>query len=185
VKAGKTAIMILVIGLSVGMMALAIVSVVRSQRTAELHERAVRQLRGGNYGDAAELFEQALAIRPDEPAYLANYGLCLEMMGDHAGSIDAYQRSLELWEDPQVRFQLGRVNCTAGEVETGVQIMWQVNSAVMLTARQMGDLGICLEASGRPGEAIPYLERGLTASPDNPALKQALDRASAYMVVTD
>ncbi len=184
-KTGKTLIMALVMALSVGMLALAIVSVMRANRTNELHERAVRQLRAGAYADARPLFEEALELRPDEPAYLANYGLCLEMMGDHAGAIEAYRRSLELWEDPQVRFQLGRVSCTGGKVEAGVQIMWQVNSSVMLNARQMGDLGICLERSGRPDEAIPYLEQGLTVSPDNPVLREALDRATAYMVIID
>lgn len=184
-RTGKTLMMVLVAALSVGMLVLAIVSVMRAQKTNELHDRAVRQLRAGSYADARALFEEALDLRPDEPAYLANYGLCLEMMGDHAGAIDAYRRSLELWDDPQVRFQLGRASCAGGKVETGVQIMWRVNSAVMLKPRQMGDLGLCLEQSGRPTEAIPYLEQGLTVSPDNPEFKAALDRATAYNVTTE
>lgn len=182
-RAGKTLVMVLVIALSIGMLALALVSVSRANRTAALHDQAVRQLRAGDYANAREVFEDVLDLRSDEPAYLANYGLCLEMLGDTSGAVDAYRKSLELSDDAQVRFQMGRASCDSGQVETGVQIMWQVNSAVILTARQMGDLGLCLERSGRPTEALPYLEQGLSTSPDNPDWRAALDRASVYRVV--
>jgi len=56
---------------------------------------------------------------------------------------------------------------------------------VMLTGREAGDLGHCLEKSGRPDQAIPYLERGLQASPGHYELRQSLDRATAWTVSTD
>lgn len=184
-KQGKLLVSVLLVGASLGLTALAGVSISRARQAGLLHEAAVAELRRGNYAEARGFFEEVLALRPDDPVFLANYGLCLEMLDDFGGSTEAYRSSLDLQEDPRVLFQLGRATCRGGDPENGVQMMWQANSLVMITAREAGDLGICLERSGRPDQSVPYLEQGLRANPDNPDLRGALDRASAWTVTSE
>ncbi len=184
-KQGKLMVSIALVAASVGLTLLAGMSVSRSRRATQLHDAAVAELRRGNYAEARGFFHDVLELRPDDPVFLANYGLCLEMLDDYPGAVEAYRSSLDLLEDAQVLFQLGRATCMGGDAERGVQMMWQANSLVMITAREAGDLGICLERSGRPDQSVPYLEQGLRANPDNPDLRGALDRASAWTVTSE
>jgi tetratricopeptide (TPR) repeat protein len=184
-KQGKLLVSVLLIAASAGLTLLAGTSISRTREAGQLHDAAVAELRRGNYAEARGFFEDVLELRPDDPVFLANYGLCLEMLDDHAGATEAYRSSLDLQEDARVLFQLGRATCRGGDPERGVQMMWQANSLVMLTGREAGDLGYCLEKSGRPDQAIPYLERGLQANPDHFELLEAHDRASAWTVTTE
>ncbi len=180
---GKLAIGAVVVGTSIGLFVLTAVSLSRTSRASAAHEQAVTQLRRGQYEMARESFERALAIRPDEPTFLANYGVCLEALGLYEDATDVYHRSLEIDNDPEVLFKLGRATCLAGDPERGVNTMWQAHSLVMLTQRQAGDMGLCLQSSGRPEQAIPYLEQGLLGAPDDPELRAALEQAQSYRVV--
>lgn len=179
---GKLAIGAVVILTSTGMFALTAMSVSRANRASKAHDQAVTQLRRGQAELARENFERALEIRPDEPTYLANYGVCLETLGEYMAATDAYHRSLEIVDDPDVLFNLGRAICLSGDPERGVQTMWQAHSLVMLTQRQSGDMGLCLQRSGRPDQAIPYLEQGLVASPNHPELQGALEQAQRFQI---
>ena len=184
-RQGKLLVSVLLAVASVGLMALAGVSITRARNAGQLHDLAVAELRRGNYAEARGFFEEVLALRPDDPVYLANYGLCLEMLDDCAGAAEAYRNSLVLQEDPRVLFQLGRSTCNGGDPSGGVQMMWQAHSMIMLSGREAGDLGLCLERSGRPSQAIPYLEQGLRSNPDHPDLRRALDRAGAWSVTSE
>jgi len=181
VKRGKMLIGLALVAFSVGMLALGAVSITRVNKATAMHDQAVRQMRAGNYEGACASFKEALDLRPDEPTFLANHGLCLEMREDYDGAIEAYRASLDLLEDAEVLFKLGRAICLAGDPERGVQTMWQAHSLVMVSARQAGDLGLCLERSGRPDQAIPYLEQGLTSEPNNPAWTEALGKARSFV----
>jgi len=183
-RQGKLLVTVLLVLASLGLMVLAGASISRSRHASQLHEAAVADLRRGNYAEACGLFEEVLALRPDDAVFLANHGLCLEMLGDHTAAADAYRRSLDLQEDPRVLFQLGRATCLGGDAERGVQLMWQAHSTVMLSKREAGDLGLCLERSGRPDQAIPYLEQGLANRPDDDELRMALERANAWYVTS-
>lgn len=184
-KQGKLLVSLALVAASVGLTVLAGTSVSRSRRASQLHDAAVAELRHGNYAESRGFFLEVLELRPDDPVFLANYGLCLEMLDDYAGAVEAYRHSLDLLEDAQVLFQLGRATCHGGDAERGVQMMWQANSMVMITGREAGDLGICLERSGRPDQAVQYLEQGLRASPGNPDIEGALERASAWSVTAE
>lgn len=183
-RQGKLLVSVSLILASAGLMVLAGSSISRSRQAGQLHEAAVADLRRGNYEEARGLFEEVLALRPDDAVFRANHGLCLEMLGDYAGAAEAYRMSLDLAEDPRVLFQLGRATCLGSDAERGVQLMWQAHSTVMLSAREAGDLGLCLERSGRPDQAIPYLEQGLATRPDNDELRLALERANAWYVTS-
>lgn len=172
----------ILIALSVGLLVLAGVSVTRGTTATRQHDNALRELRAGQYAEARGFFEEALRLRPDEPTYLANYGLCLEMLEEYPAAAEAYRHSMEFQEDPAVLFQLGRATCRGGDAERGVQMMWEAHSLVMLSPRQSGDLGLCLLESGRPDQALPYLERGLDAQPYNPELQGAWARAGCFPV---
>jgi len=184
-RQGKLLVSVSLAVASVGLMVLAGFSITRARNATQLHEAAVAELRRGNYAEARGFFQEVLALRPDDPVFLANYGLCLEMLDDHAGAAEAYRKSLDMQEDPQVLFQLGRSTCNGGDPGGGVQMMWQAHSMIMLSAREAGDLGLCLERSGRPDQAIPYLEQGLRTSPDHPDLLRALERAGAWSVTSE
>jgi len=173
----------ILIALSVGLLVLAGASVSRSHRSSRLHDQALMELRAGQYSEARGFFEQALALRPEEPTYLANYGLCMEMLEEYPAAAEAYRQSLDAAEDPEVLFQLGRATCLGGEPDRGVQMMWEAHSLVMLTPREAGDLGLCLLETGRPDQALPYLQRAAEASPDNPDLRSALTRAGGFPIV--
>lgn len=184
-RQGKLLISVSLAVASMGLMVLAGVSITRARNAGQHHEAAVAELRRGNYAEARGFFEDVLALRPDDPVYLANYGLCLEMLDDYTGAAEAYRKSLELQEDPRVLFQLGRSTCNGGDPSGGVQMMWQAHSMIMLSGREAGELGLCLERSGRPEQAIPYLEQGLRAKPNHPDLLKALDRAGAWSVTSE
>jgi len=184
-RQGKLLVYVSLAVASLGLMVLAGVSITRVRNAGQLHEAAVAELRRGNYAEAHGFFEEVLALRPDDPVYLANYGLCLEMLEDYTGAIEAYRRSLDLQEDPRVLFQLGRSTCNGGDPGGGVQMMWRAHSMVMLSGREAGDLGLCLEMSGRPDQSIPYLEQGLQSNPGHPELTRALERASAWSVTSE
>jgi len=179
-KRGKLLIGLAVVAFSVVMLALGAVSISKVTRANAMHDQAIRQMHTGNYEGACASFDKALDLRPDEPTFLANNGLCQEMLEDYDGAIESYRASLNLLEDAEVLFKLGRAICLAGDPERGVQTMWQAHSLVMVSPRQAGDLGLCLEQSGRPDQALPYLEQGLTAEPNNPVWAEALTNARGY-----
>ena len=133
-KKGKLLVSLALVAASVGLTILASTSVSRSTRASQLHEAAVAELRRGNYAEARGFFDEVLALRPDDPVFLANYGLCLEMLDDHAGAVEAYRSSLDLQEDAQVLFQLGRATCLQQQMHPALCL-----GAAQVERRDVGD----------------------------------------------
>jgi len=80
-----------------------------------LWEKAVKQMDQGNWQEAREALEGALAVEPDHPGSLNKLGVCLVETGDVAGAEVMFQKALEV--DPkmaQAHSNLGNIELTRG-----------------------------------------------------------------------
>jgi len=77
------------------MLGLAGCSTVADERFNDYNEDGVRLYRQGNYADAGESFQAALALKPEDPAVLYNLGECYAHLGDGAKAERFYQNCLQ------------------------------------------------------------------------------------------
>jgi tetratricopeptide (TPR) repeat protein len=109
-------------------------------------------LRG--YRGAVQSFEQATAVRPDEPEGWFNLGLAHHLGGEREKAMDCYRRTVELDADfPLAWHNLGLV-CSGAKRHEEATLAYE--NEVRLKpdqARAWYDLGTSLEAEGRNLEA--------------------------------
>ncbi|HZT82634.1 MAG TPA: tetratricopeptide repeat protein [Gemmataceae bacterium] len=64
------------------------------ERARDYNEVGVRFYQGGNYRAAADSFQAALALTPEDAALLYNLGQCYDRLGDPAGAEKHYRACL-------------------------------------------------------------------------------------------
>ena len=69
-------------------------STVAEERFHDYNEDGVQLFQQGNYADARESFQAALALKPEDPAVLYNLGECYAHLGDTAKAERFYQDCL-------------------------------------------------------------------------------------------
>lgn len=74
--------------------------------------------------EALDLIERALALRPDEPAFIDSMGWVLYRLGDYENAVTYLRRALSLFKNDEVAAHLGEVLWVMGS-EDEATLIWQ------------------------------------------------------------
>jgi tetratricopeptide (TPR) repeat protein len=124
----------------------------------------------GRREEAAARLEQALVLRPDDPAATVFLGLTYEESGDPARARDLYQRYLEVGGSETVKGQLRQ------------RVALLTRAALVARAQQMArdeEAGITAPAAPRTVAVFPFVYIGTDPQ------YRPLERAMAELLVTD
>jgi len=129
----------------------------------------------GRVEDAADQFQQALKIEPDNPEPLVALGVLDEYNKKIADAMEKYRRAVEL--DPSyvsARNKLGSLlleegNMAGAEEQFRAALQWNPNVEGVLY-----NLSLILDAQGQSDEALTLLEKAYALSPDDPRIMTAL-----------
>jgi tetratricopeptide (TPR) repeat protein len=125
----------------------------RSHR--ELFEAALQHHEAGRLDAAAALYEQAVAVAPDDLPSRANLAITLALLGRHVDASVAFEQALALRpDDPALRGNLATTALNAG---------------------------ITLLAQGEPRDAVASFRRAIAAAPDQAAAHAGLGEALAHL----
>lgn len=162
---------------------------------------AHRALDTGDHDTARGSLDEAIAIAPDEPAALAEWGRLLAGEGDLAAAEEAYRRSTDIRPDPATLTTLGEVRTALGDTAGAADVFATVEAVAALTAGEVvyrsalawfhaehGDAAVAValargEAEARDDAATWHtLSRALFAAGRVDEARVALDRALAWGV---
>ncbi len=137
----------------------------------------------GHYPDAVKASEKAVALRPRSVTDHLGLALLLLRIGqmERARAVFAQAAALAP-QSAAVQREFARCLLQIGGASALSQAEAEARRALALTADDPGIsfiLGQVLAAEGRPGEAIPFLQRAATASPFDPVSALALSQAYA------
>ncbi|HIJ85959.1 MAG TPA: tetratricopeptide repeat protein [Magnetococcales bacterium] len=137
------------------------------QLTWNLMGIACHQL--GHLPEALVCYQQALAIQPNYPAALSNYGFALMAQGKPVEATEPFNRALELQPDfPEAHSNLG----TAWqEQDRYLEAEHCFRTAIRLQptfAHAWYNLGLALQAQGNDQEALKALRQAHQLEPGNP-----------------
>jgi len=136
--------------------------------------------------EAVALLESSLAVKPDNPAALANLGRLYTMLGNPDKAIDPYLKLSELQpERADGPYGVGAAYYIMGEYQLAAislvraeQIMAAQNSSHLAEVRYL--LGMSLLGSNQPDSALPYLAQAYRQMPDDPGLNYGLGMCYLY-----
>jgi tetratricopeptide (TPR) repeat protein len=132
----------------------------------------------GQFQDAAKAFEAALKADPDNPAAHNGLGFCLLNMGKPAEAKPHFQKALETWPEGGGPLNgLARCLKAEGKVDEAINL-WKKVAGDPPTANA-GTYGLAetyLEL-GRYKEAVKYWEVIAKAQPNDPHVRETLERA--------
>jgi thioredoxin-like negative regulator of GroEL len=143
---------------------------------AEAHfARGVALARMDRPLEAAQAFQAANLLRPDNPATLANLGLLLSQLGQYAAALACAQRAVTLNpNDAAAALVLATVLYRSGDVVAAVPAHRQTVTLAPDNPIAWTALGDCLVAVGQPDEAIACFRRALMVDPTQLAARRSL-----------
>lgn len=101
----------------------------RSESARVLADLAADAWRGGDLSRAGELFEQAIAVDPDDWVAPARYGRLLAMMQDNARALPMLERAAALApDDPQRWLDLRKFYEQSGDLELAFEAQQRVDA---------------------------------------------------------
>lgn len=129
----------------------------------------------GQHGEAEPFFRHSLALKPEEPSYLVNFGRSLSQVGKHEEARMRFQDALKLkpdFEDAQIElgFAFLQSNLYAAEAIFRGVLQHDPNS---LRARH--GLSTILIQTERPAEAEPILRGALAPIDAEDAMRPVLE----------
>jgi Flp pilus assembly protein TadD len=161
----------------------------RDGRRGHYHNTLGLVLRAlGRFGEAAECFEQALAVRPDYPVALKNLARIRAEQGRDAEAETFLNRALgPSIRDADAAHQLGLTLRRQGKPEAAERALRRAVEIDPAHAGAWNDLGALLKSAGRDAEAVDAFRRAAESKPGDPqgwhhlavALCEAGDLAAA------
>ncbi len=146
---------------------------------AEVTRFARRLIADGRSREAAALFRQALAARPEDAAAHEGLAEALEDLGDRGGAIAAYKRAIAL--EPgfvEAHYNLATALSAAQRVQEAADAYERAVALKPDLAQGHHNLGICLRLLGRLEEAKRAYETALSI---NPRLVQSYSNLSVLL----
>jgi len=118
--------------------------------------------------DAAQAFEQALALDPNFAAAHTNLGTAYDALGRPADARVAYQRALELDpEQPEARYNLGNLHEQAGDLDRALGEWYHAIAIDSDFADAHFNLGVALVEMGATDAGQEHLRRYLALRTDD------------------
>jgi len=120
------------------------------------------------FGWSRRAFEQALALDPDHEDALAGMGEALLPLGDRQGSLQRFERLLQLGfqEDHELMLQAGRALFRSGLLTPGYRFFDLAQTAEPECVEALACLGYVTHRLGRDGAAFYWLRRALGVDPN-------------------
>jgi protein O-GlcNAc transferase len=138
-------------------------------------ERGLAAHRAGNLEEAAELYRQAIDLRPDFVEAYSNYGLVLSQLGRLADAAAVYERALQIKPDyVSALINLGALLRDHGRPAESLPYLERAAALAPNSPAAHGNLGNALKDEGRLDEAIASYQRALELDPNSPGLHNNL-----------
>jgi FkbM family methyltransferase len=131
-----------------------------------LLERAQSYLKAGQWADAEQLYQQALAQQPDRTDVLFWLGVITTQLGKPAESVQFYQRALELQPNSgEMHSNLGTVLMQLGQVEEAIAHQQEALRLMPDNAQAHYNLALALYRQGQSAAAAVHYERAIALDP--------------------
>jgi tetratricopeptide (TPR) repeat protein len=163
----------------------------RGLGAATQHLRGDRAAIAGRLPEAVEAYRQAVAADPQSLFYRRSLGLALFQTGDIDGAVRELEQALVHGEElspaqrdywtAEILYNLAGLAVYQGDPERAMELH---RSVIALAPEHAGAhlyLGDLLLKSGNREEALAYLRRAVELDPDDPRVRQLLDRALAQV----
>jgi len=164
----------------------------------EIHGRAVAHYERGEYREALDLFERALALAPEEPAIRVSLGRTLVALAaqllegsegadsrilDRASSL--LRRALLHWEGDAATYELIALCALRQErLDEAERALATAVERDPTAARAWRLLGVVRDRRGRTAEAIEALERAMELRPEDAETARRLRRLRSDREIT-
>lgn len=140
------------------------------------------------YGRARRHLRMALAVRPHDAALHHDLGLALQddPYGCDRRAAGRFRKAVALApENPTYRAALGLALVRLNRVSSGIAELKKAVELAPTDAAVMGTAVTALREADRPHVAVRWLTRSLFLAPNQPELRQLLDRARFDLVRAD
>jgi Flp pilus assembly protein TadD len=147
--------------------------------------RAVEAFGAGRPAEAAELYKQVIARRPDMAIAYRHLAFIEWRRGDAAGAVAVLRRALAQGvSDPRAMAQLGEYLTDSGGVVEGIRVLEPLARSPAAEPDTLNALGIAYARAGRKDDAQRTFERVLASDPASSVPLEnlgvlALDRGDA------
>jgi Flp pilus assembly protein TadD len=132
-----------------------------------LWSQAVALQRSGRAADAASVYRQFIALRPDVVEARVNLASLLSATGAHADAENVYREALALRRDlPEARFGLANALRAQGRLEEAVAAYRAVLAQNPANPAALYNLGCTLQALGQQDQAFTAFSRAVALKPD-------------------
>lgn len=132
-----------------------------------LWSQAAAHQRAGRLTDAASVYRQFIALRPDVVEARVNLANLLAATGAHGDAEAAYREALALRRDlPEARFGLANVLRAQGKLEEAVTAYRAVLALDAANPAALYNLGSTLQMLGKLDQALTAFSRAVAAKPD-------------------
>lgn len=134
----------------------------------ELFARATEKQQGGSLAEAAALYRQVLAAKPDHVAAHFNLGIVGQGMGDFAGAVECFERALAL--RPDLAEAHNSLGLTLRRQEKLDEAKGHYERALALKpeyADALSNLGVLLRQLDQLDESEKCLTKALLLRPEN------------------
>jgi uncharacterized protein (TIGR02466 family) len=130
-------------------------------------ERALDHHRAGRYGQALPLYQELLALRPDEVGILVNHGIAALQAGRADLAVDSLQRAVAIKPDlAEGHLNLANALQHCGRFEEAAASYRQALEIDPANAAAHNNLGVVLQKSNRAREAIASFREAIAIRPD-------------------
>jgi protein O-GlcNAc transferase len=133
-----------------------------------LHLMGLLRLHQGDPAEALPYIERALALQPDTPETLSNYGIALEGVGRYGEAVEALERVVKL--SPNDNRAWNNRGALLSKLHRSEEALADFDRAVTLNPLNTDawtNRGLTLVALGRPEEALESYDRALQLRPDH------------------
>ncbi len=132
-----------------------------------LWSQAMALQRSGRAADAAAVYRQFIALRPDVVEARVNLANLLSAAGAHADAETVYREALGLRRDlPEARFGLANALRAQGRLEEAVTAYRAVLAQNAANPAALYNLGSALQALGQQDQALTAFSRAVALKPD-------------------
>jgi Tfp pilus assembly protein PilF len=142
-------------------------------RSARSHSELASALaEAGRLDDASREFERALAIRPEDPTILYNWGVALMQAGRYDAAADAYRRAVAVKPSFGEAFEnLGNVESARGDQQAALAALRRARELTPDSPYLLMTIAAVLARAGAIAEARATYARAVAERPTDPVVR--------------
>lgn len=120
----------------------------------------------GKFEQAAERFEQAAKISPDDPAANYNLALAYDLAGDHSRAMSSYQRTVEQCPDfPDTYINIAAIYINLGDITNAIESLRRASEINPTDPVSHFDIACIYLAERRVEESIEEFNKAAQLDP--------------------